>query len=88
MSIFEALMLIAFGSAWPMSIIKSYRSRTAKGKSLHFMIIIGLGYVAGITHKLLYSRDIVIIFYFLNILMVITDIILYFRNRIIDRNAG
>ncbi len=84
MSIFEALMLISFGAAWPVSIVKSWKSRTTKGKSLFFLFIVEFGYVAGITHKILYSRDIVIVFYILNFLMVMIDAILYFRNRRID----
>ena len=84
MSIFEALMLISFGAAWPVSIAKSWKSRTTKGKSLFFMVIVELGYIAGITHKILYSMDIVIIFYILNFTMVFIDLMLYFRNRRLD----
>lgn len=80
MSIFEALMLICFGSAWPVSIYKSYTSRTNSGKSLGFLIIIFIGYLSGVTHKVLYSQDLVIYLYILNALMVFTDILLYFRN--------
>lgn len=81
MSIFEALMLICFGAAWPISIYKSYKSRTNSGKSLHFLIIIFIGYVSGVAHKFIYSFDYVIFLYILNGLMVLTDIGLYFRNK-------
>lgn len=39
----EIAMLICFGLSWPFNITKSIRSRTAKGKSVYFemMIIIG-----------------------------------------------
>ena len=63
MSIFEATMLICFGAAWPMNIAKSLRMKSTKGKSLSFLLTIELGYVAGITHKILYSQDIVLILY-------------------------
>lgn len=84
MSIFEAVMIISFGVAWPTSLIKSWKSRTAKGKSLPFMLIIVLGYLSGIVNKIIYSRDIIIIFYVINLLMVLADVVLYFRNRKID----
>ena len=33
---FEAMMVISFGISWPTSILKSYTSRTAKGKSIKY----------------------------------------------------
>jgi hypothetical protein len=74
-------MIISFGVAWPTSLIKSWKSGTAKGKSLPFMLIIVIGYVSGIINKILYSRDIIIIFYIINLFMVLADVVLYFRNR-------
>ena len=41
-------------------------------------------YVAGILHKVFYSRDIVMVLYILNLLMVGVDICLYFRNKRLD----
>lgn len=81
MSIFEAGMLICFGCAWPVNIYKSITSGSTKGKSLYFMLIVELGYIFGVIHKLLYSRDIVLFLYILNFAMVLVDIALYFRNR-------
>lgn len=78
--IFEIIMLVCFGAAWPLSIYKSYKSRTTAGKSLWFLIVVALGYVAGVTHKLLYSQDYVIFLYALNGMMVFVDILLYWRN--------
>ncbi len=86
MPIFETLMLIAFGSAWPLSIYKSIIARTNKGKSLFFLIIVLIGYISGIIHKILNSKDYVIIFYCLNCIMVSTDIIIYIRNYYIEKN--
>lgn len=85
MSIFEIIMLVCFGAAWPSSIHKSYTSRTSKGKSLFFLIIVFIGYVSGIIHKLLFNLDWVILFYMLNGLMVVIDTILYIRNASLDR---
>lgn len=49
--ILETVMILAFGLSWPLSIYKSVKSRTAKGKSLQFEIFIWLGYIAGIVMK-------------------------------------
>ena len=81
----EACMVVSFGISWPMNIIKSLRTRSAKGKSLPFLLFIFAGYICGIASKLI-SRNItyVFVFYVLNLLMVGTDIVLYFRNRRLD----
>ncbi len=79
--LFEALMVICFGISWPMSILKSIKSRTAKGKSLLFMLFILTGYGFGITSKLIGNNiTYVLPLYILNFIMVGTDIILYFIN--------
>ena len=38
--IFEILMVVSFGASWPMNVLKSYRTRTTKGKSLSFLYLI------------------------------------------------
>jgi len=81
LSVFEAVMLLCFGFAWPLSIIRSIKSKSTKGKSIFFLIVIGLGYVSGIIHKLLFSLDIVLVLYILNACMVSIDIVLYFINK-------
>ena len=87
MSIFEAAMLVCFGFAWPISLVKSYRSRSTGGKSPWFSVVVILGYCCGVLHKLLYSRDIVLFLYILNMAMVIADLCLWFRNRRIEKRA-
>ena len=81
MSVFEATMLICFGVAWPVSIYKSYKSRTNDGKSVLFLIVVAIGYLSGVTHKLIYNFDLVIYLYIANAIMVFTDIALYYRNK-------
>ena len=81
MSLFEIIMLLCFGLAWPFSIYKSVISRQTQGKSVLFLIIVVIGYISGIIHKLLYSRDWVVLLYALNALMVSVDIVLYYRNK-------
>jgi hypothetical protein len=82
MSVFEIAMLVCFGAAWPVSIYKSLKSRQVAGKSLPFLVIVLVGYGAGVLHKLVYHYDAVIFLYLLNALMVAFDILLYLRNRL------
>lgn len=87
--VLEMLMMLSFGSAWPFSIAKSYRSRTAKGKSPVFLIILMVGYVFGILAKVTADNvNYVVFFYALNLLLVCTDFLLYLRNRRLDQNAA
>lgn len=85
MSIFEIGMLVCFGLSWPFAIIRSYKTKTSKGKTPLFTIFLALGYIFGITNKILYSRDIVIFFYCLNLCMVLIELYLYFRNLKFDK---
>lgn len=94
--ILEIVMIVSFGLSWPMNVIKSYKARTAKGKSLAFLCFIFFGYIAGIASKLINeaymsafsTKWYVLIFYILNLLMVGTDLILYFRNKRLDKLAS
>ena len=88
----EAAMILCFGLSWPISIRKSWISRTAKGKSLFFEFFIWVGYIFGIVRKFMMwspSCDwlfyLAWVFYFLNITEVTIDMILYFRNVRLDR---
>jgi len=81
----EAVMMFSFGLSWPSAIIKSYTARTAKGKSLFFLIFILLGYACGIVAKIITDNiSYVLIFYSLNFLMVFIDLLLFFRNQKLD----
>ncbi len=82
MSVFEIIMLVCFGAAWPLSIYKSWKTRQVAGKSLPFLLVILAGYVSGILHKAIFRYDAVIFLYALNAAMVATDIALYLRNRV------
>ncbi len=81
-------MLLCFGFAWPVSLRKSWISRTNSGKSVVFLLVVVVGYAAGIIHKVLHGRDFVIALYALNMAMVSADIVLWFRNDRLDRAAG
>jgi hypothetical protein len=88
MSLFEALMLLSFGAAWPTQIYKSYKSRKTAGKSVAFLYIVLFGYLCGITHKILYSRDIVLVLYIINFVMVSADVFLYYRNKALENKEN
>lgn len=93
--IFEIIMIVSFGVSWPVNVMKSYKARTTKGKSLSFLCLILFGYVAGITSKFVnpvYMAEIgqkwyVLFFYVLNFIMVAVDLCLYFRNKKLDSLA-
>lgn len=96
-SIFEALMIVCFGISWPMSLVKSYRSRSTKGKSLLFECFILTGYICGLIGKIMKATsvpsynivgDLAFWFMFPNIIMVAADICLYFRNKKIEAQAA
>ena len=81
-------MVISFGISWPISIGKSITSKTARGKSLIFMVFILIGYIFGIAAKLMADQiTYVLVFYVVNFVMVSCDILLYFRNKRYDREA-
>ncbi len=89
-------MVVSFGASWPFNVIKSYKARTAKGKSLLFLCLIFFGYIAGIASKLtnevymanFASKWYVLFFYVLNLIMVGTDLVLYVRNKRLDALAN
>ena len=93
--ILEVVMIVSFGASWPLNVIKSYKVRTTKGKSLPFLLLILFGYVAGITSKLINEAYMasfaqkwyVLFFYILNFIMIAIDVALYFRNLKLDRSA-
>ena len=85
-AIFETVMLVCFGFSWPISVVNNYRSRTAKGMSPFFILLIMAGYLSGITAKLL-SGDcsFVLAVYILNLILVSVNLLIYFRKVRIDR---
>ncbi|MBQ9735737.1 MAG: hypothetical protein IJV96_03020 [Clostridia bacterium] len=94
--ILEIIMIVSFGVSWPMNVVKSYKARTTKGKSLAFLCLIFFGYIAGIASKLVneaYMAAIsekwyVLFFYMLNFVMVGADLVMYVRNYRLDKKAA
>lgn len=85
--IFEALMLICFGAAWPVAILKTIRVRRVDGKSVFFLWLVFTGYASGMGFKLTGNFNWVFFLYLLNFCMVGTEIILYYHFARLNRNA-
>lgn len=90
----EAFTILCFGLSWPISIRKSFISKTAKGKSLFFEVFLLIGYAFGICRKVIQltilgcSGGIFFLsffFYVLNFIEISIDVGLYFRNCKYDR---
>ena len=79
MSPLEVIMLALFGISWPISIAKAIRTKQVRGKSPLFMVLISLGYLCGIVHKIHYSFDWVSGLYALNMVLILVDLGLYYR---------
>ena len=80
--IFELVMLVCFGLSWPISVYKSLISHSTQGKSLVFMIAIIIGYLSGITGKIVGGQiNYVLGMYCFNLAVVSFDLMLYFANK-------
>ena len=88
--ILEIMMIVCFGFSWPMNVVKSYRARTTKGKSLGFLMMIIIGYICGIASKIIGGsyKWYVMFFYVLNLFMVLLDVAMYVRNARLDKMNG
>ena len=82
MEIFEFVMLVCFGLSWPISVYKSFTSKSAKGKSVVFIVAIIIGYVSGILGKIVSGQvNFVMALYCFNLMVVSIDLCLYFINQ-------
>lgn len=87
--VLEAVMLICFGLSWPMNAYKNYKAGTAAGTSWQFILLITLGYVAGIAAKFVSGTiNWVLIVYFINVVCIAVNWAVYFRNRKLDEERG
>ena len=86
--IFEVLMIVCFGVAWPLNIAKSWKARTARGKSLMCEVMVLVGYCFGIAGKFITGNvTYVLIAYLINFVMVSVDLLLSLRNLALDKMA-
>ncbi len=73
--LFEVLMLVCFGISWPISVIKSIKSKSSQGKSLIFTIVIIIGYICGIISKVTAGNTTYVLwFYIFNLVVVSIDL--------------
>jgi hypothetical protein len=71
-----------------LNVIKAYKARTAKGTSLPFIILIITGYLAGISAKIINGQfNYVLVVYFLNLAIVMTNVFVYIRNKALDKKV-
>lgn len=85
---FETVMLVCFGLSWPINLIKAYKMRTAKSTSLPFILLILTGYLAGIAAKIANGQfNYVLYVYFINLAIVLVNIVVYIRNVRLDKLA-
>jgi archaellum biogenesis protein FlaJ (TadC family) len=86
--ILETVMLVCFGLSWPVNLIKSIKAKTARATSLKFIILIILGYIAGIAAKIVSGQfNYVLAAYFVNLVFVAANLCVYFINRKYDKNT-
>lgn len=89
--IFEVIMVVCFGLSWPLNIRKAWNAKTARGTSVLFYFFIWIGYIFGLGSKTIKLMNgvstpgYVWFFYILNTVMVSIGIIIYYRNRILDK---
>lgn len=83
----EAGMLICFGISWPVDILRTWRVRRTEGKSLAFMVLVLVGYMLGLSAKLVRAAqdgtppEGVTTLYMLNAVFIVVDIALTMRIR-------
>lgn len=82
----EATMLVCFGCSWPLSVYKNIKAKSARSMSLPFILLIIVGYIAGISAKIIsHSINYVLIVYLLNLLIVSANLVVYFINKQYDK---
>lgn len=99
--VLEILMLVCFGFSWPINVLNSLKSKTSKGKSPTFNILIIVGYIGGIASKFIKMNSFMadpnkdaltkgififaLVMYFVNMAMVTANLVLYFFYKAKDK---
>lgn len=86
---FEVSMLFCFALAWPAALYKSWTSRTRKGKSLMFLIVVEIGYICGVAKVIVGDGSkYLLIPYMFNAMLIACDLLLYYRNYRLDEGKS
>ena len=89
---FELLMVLCFGISWPISIMKTLKTKSHVGKSPLFIGLIVFGYICGIIGKIVNVANnplnYVFIFYCINLCMTSFDLFLHFYYRSKAKKTG
>lgn len=76
--IFEIIMLICFGCSWPITILKTLKSKTVKGITPLFYYLVLIGYISGSVYKFFYHLNYVFFLYIINSITVLIQLFLYY----------
>lgn len=80
--ILEMIMVVCFGISWPISIVKTLKTKSSAGKSPFFIGFIVFGYICGIISKIISGNiTYVFVFYCINLVMTSIDLGLHFYYR-------
>ncbi len=85
-SVFEGIMILCFGVSWPVAVWKTLRTKNVSGISIFFLWFVFIGYVSGVMFKLTEAMgngyvNPVIILYLFNLVLVGTEVMLFYRYR-------
>ena len=96
----EIVMLICFSIAWLVSLVKSWRSKSAKGKSILFLLLVFAAYTFGMIRKVLQYKEsqaagtaLDLLFYLawfsygINLLLILADLVVWVRNLVYDKRG-
>ncbi len=82
----SAVMLICFGFSWPINLVKNIKLKSAKAMNLGFILLIVVGYIAGIASRIVSGMyGYVFVIYIINLLVVSCNIVVYIINRGYDK---
>ncbi len=80
-------MLVCFGISWPISLINNIKAKTAKSMNIKFTLLIIVGYIAGLTAKILSGQfTFVFAVYIFNLFVVSLNLVVFFINRNYDKH--
>ena len=85
-SLFEGIMILCFGVSWPVAVWKTLKTKNVSGISVFFLWFVFTGYVSGVMFKVVEAMgnghvNPVIILYVFNLVLVGTEVALFYRYR-------